>query len=72
MAEWKDADDKPALPGYYVVLICYDTSEGAWTESGRWDGNRWNNDRGTSRWLDRRCETEEEALALAAANDVGW
>jgi len=70
--EWKDADESPALPGYYAVLICYDTSEGAWATSGKWNGREWSDERGTCRWIDQRCEAVDEALAIAEANDIGY
>lgn len=34
-------DGKPSNPGWYAVLVCYETHEGASPMGAWWDGDKW-------------------------------
>lgn len=59
--------DKPTLPGWYAVLICYDESEGAFPDAARWENNEWNR-RAVIAW-NGPFNDNDEAMSFAKKND---
>lgn len=57
----------PFDTGWYAVLICYDENEGVFPSAGYWDGSKW--DRKAVIGYGDKCETEDQANALAYKND---
>jgi hypothetical protein len=78
MDAWTNPDgEKPAEPGWYPVLCTWAPEEGTFPTAHWWTGKAWVADPGDPGlvthahvlWMLHRCETQEEAEALAQAND---
>lgn len=73
MTEFWNYEDKPAEPGWYPVLICYDPDEGAFPSVAYWSIGRickW--DRKGIVAFGQRRESEADAHKLAHQHDPDW
>ncbi len=68
MMEWIFGKTPPPdAPGWYAVLLCYDTEEGVLPGSAEWDGAAWKHKAVVA--FGERRDTEREADDLAYDND---
>lgn len=66
---WKDIDTNPSAPGIYPVLSCWDSHEGHIPRCSEWNGTEWGSRDAVVYWIDRKCESIDEASELARDND---
>ena len=64
--EW-DYYGKPAIAGWYAVLVCYDEHEGVFPMDAWWDGSKWQ-EKSVIAFGDS-MQTKKEAEDLAYEHD---
>jgi len=62
-----DFDGQPTEPGWYAVLVCWDSQEGIFPMAAHWDGQAWKHRAIVA--FGEKCESEADAKALADLHD---
>ena len=64
-------DEKPNKRGWYPALHCWDIGEGFFTSAVYWDGE-FKRDLPISHFINKKFNSESDALKYAKKNDPDW